>query len=249
MMITTIRFTVNERVHLLIVYFQGLFYFCGLCDSASGYINTVSDRRASKFQPTRKLYSPTSSTLNMTSITPFKATDLLRLTSVNLDALTENYHPAFYLQYLTQWPSMFFKSENPNGQITGYMMGKSESPGKEWHSHITAVTVAYDYRRLGLARLLVEQLRRASEAADQDCYFMDLFVRASNKLAIDMYKKFGFHVFRRVERYYGSGDNPHDGEDAFDMRMPLKRDVDKESLKKSSWTEESPYYKYRYDVK
>jgi N-terminal acetyltransferase B complex catalytic subunit len=183
----------------------------------------------------------------MTSVTPFIATDLLHLTNVNLDTLTENYHAAFYLQYLTQWPSMFFKGENPNGEITGYMMGKSEGRGKEWHSHITAVTVAYDYRRLGLAGILVDHLRQASEAPDQDCYFMDLYVRASNKLAIDMYKKFGFHVFRRVERYYGSGDNPNDAEDAFDMRWPMKRDENNESLKKSAWTEESPYYRYRYE--
>lgn len=56
-------------------------------------------------------------------------------------------------------------------------------------------------------------------------YFVDLFVRASNKTAIDMYEKFGYSVYRRVLQYY-SGDS----EDALDMRKALPRDVKKESI-------------------
>jgi len=42
-------------------------------------------------------------------------------------------------------------------------------------------------------------------------YFVDLFVRVSNKVAYDMYTKFGYTVYRRVLGYY-SGPN---SEDAF----------------------------------
>jgi hypothetical protein len=42
-----------------------------------------------------------------------------------------------------------------------------------------------------------------------DGYFVDLFVRVSNSLAINMYEKFGYTVYRRVLGYY-SGE-----EDAF----------------------------------
>ena len=55
-------------------------------------------------------------------------------------------------------------------------------------------------------------------------YFVDLFVRVSNKLAQLMYENIGYIVFRRVLGYY-SGD-----EDAFDMRKALKRDVKKTSV-------------------
>jgi N-terminal acetyltransferase B complex catalytic subunit len=149
----------------------------------------------------------------MTSITPFRATDLLKLNPVNLDVLTENYYLGYYLQYMCEWPSMFFKSTNPTGRCTGYMMGKSEGQGLEWHSHITAVTVDCDYRRLGIARDLVLHLEHCSEESSENCYFMDLFVRASNRLAINMYKLFGFEVFRRVIGYYGTDSS--DDEDAF----------------------------------
>lgn len=186
----------------------------------------------------------------MTSILPFRATDLLDLNSVNLDVLTENYYLGFYLQYLCDWPSMFFKSTSPNGdKCTGYMMGKAEGKGPEWHSHITAVTVDFDYRRLGLARELVDHLRVCSEQANYNCYFMDLYVRASNKLAIDMYKKFDFAVFRRVVGYYSSGEDTScsSDEDAFDMRMCLARDKKRQSLIKSHHTEEVPELRYKYD--
>ena len=128
------------------------------------------------------------------------------------------------------------------------MMAKTEGSGKEWHGHITAVTVDYDYRRLGIAKDLVEHLVQCCQQEDQNCYFIDLFVRTTNKMAIDMYKLFGFDIFRRVIDYYSSGtQNDDDAEDAFDMRKPLKRDSDKQSLKKSSHTYESTHYSYKYD--
>ena len=57
-----------------------------------------------------------------------------------------------------------------------------------------------------------------------DAYFVDLFVRASNCVAIGMYESFGYTVYRRVMGYYG-GD-----EDAYDMRKALPRDRGKLSV-------------------
>lgn len=184
-----------------------------------------------------------SSTWKMTTITPLKATDLLKFGTVNLDCLTENYHLGYYLEYLIQWPSLCFKAQNAHYKTIGYMLSKSEGDGKDWHSHITAVTVDYNHRRLGIANDLCRHLEHCSNEKDQNVWFMDLFVRASNRLAIDMYRKLGFDVFRRVIGYYHGA---HDGEDAFDMRKPMKRDVDGESLVKSSQTVESPHFKYEY---
>lgn len=107
----------------------------------------------------------------------------------------------------------------------GYMLGKAEGEGKLWHGHVSAVTVSPLFRRLGLARTLMDDLEAMCK--DQyNAYFVDLFVRASNSLAIDMYTKFGYCIYRRVLGYY-SGDDP---EDAFDMRKALPRDVKKESM-------------------
>ena len=55
---------------------------------------------------------------------------------------------------------------------------------------------------------------------------MDLFVRVSNRVAINMYKRLGYIIYRTVLEYY-SGDPD---EDAYDMRKACSRDVDKLSV-------------------
>ena len=33
----------------------------------------------------------------------------------------------------------------------GYILGKAEGAGERWHGHVTAVTIAPEFRRIGLA--------------------------------------------------------------------------------------------------
>lgn len=93
-----------------------------------------------------------------------------------------------------------------------------------WHAHITALTVAPHARRLGLARILSQSLERSGD--EYNAWFVDLFVRKSNKVAQSLYHGLGYSVYRKVLEYYT--DNPTDpeagDEDAYDMRKPLKRD-------------------------
>ena len=155
----------------------------------------------------------------------FEPDDLFRFNNVNLDKLTETYHNGFYLSYLSEFPDIFHVAETPSGKIMGYVMGKVEGKNEEWHGHVTAVTVAPEFRRLGLGRKLMSALEDVSEKV-YNGYFVDLFVRASNEVAIGMYKRFGYSVYRRVLKYYSG--NPE--EDAFDMRKPLSRDKDHKSI-------------------
>ena len=133
----------------------------------------------------------------MTSTRQFHMNDLFRFNNVNLDVLTETYNMPFYLQYMSKWPELFTVAEAPDKSIMGYMLGKSEGSGKLWHGHVSAVTVAPLYRRLGLAKTLMEDLESTSSNV-YNAYFVDLFVRASNTLAINMYEKFGYVKYRRV---------------------------------------------------
>eukprot|EP00541_Cyclophora_tenuis_P019394 CAMPEP_0116545798 /NCGR_PEP_ID=MMETSP0397-20121206/2872_1 /TAXON_ID=216820 /ORGANISM="Cyclophora tenuis, Strain ECT3854" /LENGTH=173 /DNA_ID=CAMNT_0004070159 /DNA_START=104 /DNA_END=622 /DNA_ORIENTATION=+ len=131
----------------------------------------------------------------------------------------------FYMSYMSQWPEAFTVAEAPDGSLMGYMLGKAEGEGELWHGHVSAVTVAPQYRRLGLAKTLMDDLETKCIQV-YNAYFVDLFVRASNQLAIKMYEKFGYVTYRRVLGYY-SGDDP---EDALDMRKALPRDVKKKSI-------------------
>lgn len=112
-----------------------------------------------------------------------------------------------------------------SSEIMGYVLGKAEGEGKLWHGHVSAVTVAPSYRRLGLAKTLMDDFEDLC-VNTYDAFFVDLFVRETNRLAQEMYEKFGYSIYRRVLEYY-SGDSP---EDAFDMRKALPRDKDKESV-------------------
>lgn len=91
------------------------------------------------------------------------------------------------------------------------------------HVHITCLTVAPFARRQGHATLLSHWLERAGDKGD--AWFVDLFVRKSNTAAVELYRKMGYEVWRTVRAYYG------DGEDAWDMRKPLRRDKGRQTIR------------------
>ncbi|ATZ54077.1 Bcnat3 [Botrytis cinerea B05.10] len=174
----------------------------------------------------------------MTTLRPFSALDVLKFNPTNLDPLTETYDLSFYFSYLARWPHLFTVALSPSSAITGYIMGKTESSPQSmllsqsphylpWHAHITALTVSPSARRLGLARTLSQVLEKGGE--EYDAWFVDLFVRKSNMIAQELYKGLGYSVFRTVKGYYnefvgGEEVDEGEGEDAYDMRKPLRRD-------------------------
>jgi N-terminal acetyltransferase B complex catalytic subunit len=97
------------------------------------------------------------------------------------------------------------------------VLGKAEGSPHDFHGHVTALTVAPEYRRLSLARILMNFLETVSD----DVYgglFVDLYVRCTNSIAMDLYEGLGYSVYRRVREYYGSfglGPGGKDEEDAF----------------------------------
>jgi len=183
----------------------------------------------------------------MTTIRRFTMSDLFKFNNINLDVLTETYNMPFYLSYMSKWPESFLVAESPqphhndtgstnkttnhlphstpSGGLMGYMIGKSEGTLSSWHGHVSAVTVAPTYRRLGLAKTLMDDVERLSTDV-YNAFFVDLFVRASNRLAIEMYEKFGYIKYRRVMGYYCG----EVSEDAWDMRKALVRDKEGESV-------------------
>ncbi|RCN53004.1 acetyltransferase, GNAT family [Ancylostoma caninum] len=152
----------------------------------------------------------------MTTIRPFDVMDMLKFNNVNLDSMTETYGFNFYLYYLVNWPEYYQVAEHPNGQIMGYIMGKAEGRDENWHGHVTALSVAPDYRRLGLGARMMYTLEHISDM--KKAYFVDLFVRVSNHVAISMYKALGYVVYREIIDYYSG---PHD-ENAYEANQKEK---------------------------
>lgn len=159
----------------------------------------------------------------MSTTRRFRPCDLFRFNPVNLDKLTETYNMHFYFSYMLQWPEYQQVVSSPSGELMAYIIAKAEGTGENWHGHVSAVTVGPAFRRLGLASKLMSFCEELSEET-HNCYFVDLFVRKSNTVAINMYKAFGYVIYRTILQYYG-GD-----EDAYDMRKSLARDPKKKAM-------------------
>jgi ribosomal protein S18 acetylase RimI-like enzyme len=99
------------------------------------------------------------------------------------------------------------------------VLGKAEGSQHDFHGHVTALSVSPEYRRLSLARVLMNFLETVSD----DVYgglFVDLYVRCTNTIAMELYEGLGYSVYRRVREYYGSlglGPGGKDEEDAFGL--------------------------------
>ncbi|EPY73298.1 N-alpha-acetyltransferase 20, NatB catalytic subunit [Camelus ferus] len=153
----------------------------------------------------------------------------------------EQYGIPFYLQYLAHWPEYFIVAEAPGGELMGYseyptaVMGKAEGSvaREEWHGHVTALSVAPEFRRLGLAAKLMELLEEISERVDtamsSDAGSCSAPDEQSKQVAVSMYKQLGYSVYRTVIEYY-SASNGEPDEDAYDMRKALSRDTEKKSI-------------------
>lgn len=104
-------------------------------------------------------------------------------------------------------------------------MGKIEGKQENYHGHVTALSIAPEFRRIGVSTQLMALLEKVSEQfvfvqwlifaretigfSRKKTYFVDLFVRVSNKRAVDMYHKLNYVVYRRIIGYY-SGERDED---------------------------------------
>src|SRR6266496_1037659 len=134
----------------------------------------------------------------MSELRRFRAQDLFSFNPINLDRLTENYNLSFYLSYMATWPDLFLVQHAPSsskerlllqnlslntttttttttapheGRMMGYLMGKLEGRGTDWHSHVTAITVSPEYRRLGLAKGMMDVFEKSSDQYSPNILF------------------------------------------------------------------------------
>jgi ribosomal-protein-alanine N-acetyltransferase len=82
--------------------------------------------------------------------------------------------------------------------------------------HILNVAVLPEYRRKGIARLLMSETEKRAHAAS--AALMTLEVRRSNVAALDLYREFDYRAVGVRPNYYAD-----EGEDAIVMVKELKR--------------------------
>ena len=130
-------------------------------------------------------------------------------------------HGDFYFRILQSGPNSS-RAAGANGQLQGYIeRRRKERTGTD----TCPQEVAPSFRRMGFAARLMKHLEDVSQDL-HNCYFVDLYVRVSNKVAIDMYKRLNYIIYRQIIEYYS--DNAEDG---YDMRKSLARDPGKNAMK------------------
>ena len=143
------------------------------------------------------------------------ADSLALVQKCNIVCLPENYNQKYYDYHYLTWPQLSYMAQNHKGEVVGYVLAKLEDEEGEAHGHITSLAVRKSYRRLGIAKLLMNLTARALI----ECYgarSCTLHVRVSNRGALQLYRDvLGFKVQETEPRYYA------DGEDAY----PMKRDL------------------------
>ncbi|HXX80970.1 MAG TPA: ribosomal protein S18-alanine N-acetyltransferase [Thermodesulfovibrionales bacterium] len=95
-------------------------------------------------------------------------------------------------------PRSFAKVALLNDEIAGYLCAECVLD----EAHILDLAVHPDYRRMGIATALVEQI--LEELKEKACRFLYLEVRASNYLAKRLYQGFGFRIVGTRKKYYVS---------------------------------------------
>lgn len=163
----------------------------------------------------------------MTSYSDMTLEHVLTFNYVNLDQLTETYSPGFYIEYMTHWPEYQRIATHPlTGVPMGYSINKAEGKGEDFHGHVSALTVAPAFRRLGLGNALMKDMEDTTSYV-YNAYFVDLFVRRSNTVAISLYERLHYIIYRTVLKYYLGDKNHHvkNDEDAFDMRRAMPRNA------------------------
>jgi ribosomal-protein-alanine N-acetyltransferase len=147
------------------------------------------------------------------SIELFEAEDLDKVVKINWTCLPENYDNSFFLSLFYHFPKTFVVAKH-EGEVLGYIMGRVETGFSELKrfsltrkGHIVSVAVLPEHRKKGVASsLLSRALEGFKEYQAQECF---LEVRESNKVAVDLYQRFGFTINRRINGYYRDGETAY----------------------------------------
>jgi [ribosomal protein S18]-alanine N-acetyltransferase len=146
----------------------------------------------------------------MTSVRRFRPSDLDRILEIEVSAFPKAaYSRDLFLELFEKCGAYFYVAIRGRS-ILGYSVACVRLPRAE----LISIAVDRHYRRLGIAdallRRTVSRLRQAGASR------LNLMVRARNRGAIALYRKFGFRRTGRAPRYY---ENSEDG-----VRMSLALD-------------------------
>ncbi|XP_043662620.1 N-alpha-acetyltransferase 20 [Drosophila teissieri] len=167
----------------------------------------------------------------MTASRLFVLEDMFKFNHIVMDPLVEVYSLPFLIPKILESPELVIAAEAPGNRLIGFILGTRVEDAAEFlrdgkhmswsHGHISALAVAHDYRKQGLATRLLATVRDLMDR--QRGFYVDLFVREKNTNAIGLYESLGYVKYRWMPQFYAD-------DHGYEMRLPLSRDVDRKSL-------------------
>ncbi|MBN1329227.1 MAG: GNAT family N-acetyltransferase [Candidatus Heimdallarchaeota archaeon] len=143
-------------------------------------------------------------------------TDIDQVQTINRTCLPENYPRFFFTEIYEKFSEGFNVAVlDDTGEIAGYEMTRIEKGLSNFgygickKGHIISIAVLPQYRRLGIAKELMNAANEALRLRDVKEVYLE--VRESNNKAINLYHRLGYTTQKISKRYYS------DGESAFIM--------------------------------
>ena len=137
-------------------------------------------------------------------ILPLTLDDISDVLRLNLRCFRngDNY-TKYTFEYLLNEPrTLSYRVVTEAGEIVGFafVMVKDHNA-----AHLTTIGVAPEHRRRRIAGSLLAHIERALRAREVNTIMLE--VRVSNAAAHDLYRRWGYSVVQRIEKYYNNGED------------------------------------------
>ncbi len=120
------------------------------------------------------------------------------------ESFDDPYPHSLFLDLLSAYPDGFRVATNKEDRIVGYCV-LSKSAARPFETLVASIAVHPDYRRLGIASLLLSDAISRTRSLDPMTKRIVLQVRIDNQSAISLYLKMGFVKSSIIKDYYGRG--------------------------------------------
>jgi ribosomal-protein-alanine N-acetyltransferase len=135
---------------------------------------------------------------------PLQLSDLNELWQLDLRCFVdgEAYERETFRYLLSNPNTIARQIRSEYDEMSAFALAVVEADGV---GHITTIGVAPEYRRRGLARLILLEVERSFLA--RGVTTVRLEVRVGNTAAQHLYEQIGYVIIQRMSRYYSNGDD------------------------------------------
>lgn len=137
-------------------------------------------------------------------IQPLTTDNLKEVLRLNIRCFSngDNYTKHTFAYLLSEPKTLSYKTVTAGGEIVAFVFVMVNDNGA---AHLTTIGVAPEHRRRGVAETLLVHTENSLRKRDVGTIMLE--VRVGNVTAQNLYRRNGFHVVQRIEKYYNNGED------------------------------------------